>query len=1092
MSPRKLKSILAAMLLIASTITPMLITPVAAVHQQDWYRTIDGVLASDTYDFYPYENKGVSVGFSKFGENVNWDPDQNLGVGIQYPGYESVGTYDQEDDTSRDPFANEYIDKELQINGWLMEVRYTFRGRGDRRVLTGALFADLSKSGEPWLVGHDPDFDLAPHGGRKTTGYAESENITVLYDGPRKYIAETTTHIYDWFDTDEDGVLNQTTDTIVPIVDLKITFIFNKVKKELILLKDIKQVISGKELDSPLDIQFGEREEWDMGPPDNFWSFAHFWHQEKETCFGPDWHMSPGIMREFKTEHQVTATSESYTFYLKWPEGDYGLPIVDGSERLYLYDPVEDEYNWLDPGTDYTLTRSTGLVEMNIPLEENDIIRTIFKVWKYYDERGDVFSDQAPTLGTWDAGDIGGPDSGVPHLYDVVQVISEDKKYVGCKAYWPTLSDWTSDGWNLWDEPLNWVEQEDITPDEPEIPFTIGEWDFMLGKGFPSQFRGVEVVAFTEYHDALDDEMAGVGVNMMDRELQYQLDEVFNPWDLQKAVHKPTKTWVEWKQATPSTTYTTNHRPFAEWSDNEWDQYNDDMGNKVFSERVWDLTTGELLNRWEGDYDVYRDVNGYGYFYNLPANHKLKIMYHTMPRISEEWFVTSTNSLNETDWNWSCNTTTFDPSDPTWNWEDNLGAYHSGSLMTPAFEVHLEENTTDWSDTWTDSWTWEEDNFKVYREETMESSHDFSEPYNITLMDGESEVAHIWNFQLGEIMKSVTASMDLDVTWPIDGETLHVKNLDHTVTVTIEADYNHTEDRLVLDVTYNVDVTYNEMLGGRWEHTVVGKDAASVDSIGAALVTAAFKNKQVEIGISGIDMMDPELANSAPWVMRKFGDGDMLTDYHMDHAGGDHRAAVKDDWCHTWQISGANLIAVGGPGANVLAYYGNDFAEAIYGHPLATSNVDMFDPQDSPWMGRIAASTGWNKNTYSSFDNETFGYAVISTYHDINGTTLLSIWGHFGRDTYYASRFFHEELIYEFQDFDECITSVILEIDYTDPDHPTFDIVEVLGPISEHAEWTETWEARAFLHGNSPDYDYQYPSGLSSAWTITKGGIHDP
>jgi hypothetical protein len=344
--------------------------------------------------------------------------------------------------------------------------------------------------------------------------------------------------------------------------------------------------------------------------------------------------------------------------------------------------------------------------------------------------------------------------------------------------------------------------------------------------------------------------------------------------------------------------------------------------------------------------------------------------------------------------------------------------------------------------------------------------------------------------------------MGVDVNYPTEFGTLHVQEYTHQLNLVISVTYTDyppegPEDSCLVTITdadFTVDIC--EMMGGRWEHTVVGKDASSVDSIGAALVTAAFKNKQIEIGIGSLDMEEEEV-NDVPWVMRKFGDGMAKLDYHH-YAKPDYdvdvdplyptstvhrnRTSVKDDWCHTWQISGANLISIGGPGANLLSYYLNDFTDAIYGLP-------MFTP--SYWSGAVAATTCWNKNYY--FSGPEKGYAVIGTYHDINGTTALTIWGVWGRDTYYASRFFHEELIYEFQKFDPCITSVILEIDYTDKDHPTFDIVEVLGTISEHTDWTEMWDARKFLHTpNSADYDYQYPSGLSSAWTITKGGIHDP
>jgi hypothetical protein len=152
------------------------------------------------------------------------------------------------------------------------------------------------------------------------------------------------------------------------------------------------------------------------------------------------------------------------------------------------------------------------------------------------------------------------------------------------------------------------------------------------------------------------------------------------------------------------------------------------------------------------------------------------------------------------------------------------------------------------------------------------------------------------------------------------------------------------------------------------------------------------------------------------------------------------------------------MIGVGGPLANLLAYYGNDFTDAFYG-------ISDFAHPD--WKGKVIALPCWAKNTYSS--NENKGYAVIATYKDLNGTVLFLIWGHWGRDTFYASKFFHEEIIYELQEkyegiVDEAnadillggykfnhVTALILEIDYKDPEHPTFRIPEVLGTISEKA-----------------------------------------
>lgn len=75
---------------------------------------------------------------------------------------------------------------------------------------------------------------------------------------------------------------------------------------------------------------------------------------------------------------------------------------------------------------------------------------------------------------------------------------------------------------------------------------------------------------------------------------------------------------------------------------------------------------------------------------------------------------------------------------------------------------------------------------------------------------------------------------------------------------------------------------------------------------------------------------------------------------------------------------------------------------------------------------------------------------MTASYLGINGTVGLLIWGDGPRDKFYASKFFHEEIIYELQTMDCCVTSIIIRIDYTDPKHPTFTIPEVLGTISEH------------------------------------------
>ena len=60
------------------------------------------------------------------------------------------------------------------------------------------------------------------------------------------------------------------------------------------------------------------------------------------------------------------------------------------------------------------------------------------------------------------------------------------------------------------------------------------------------------------------------------------------------------------------------------------------------------------------------------------------------------------------------------------------------------------------------------------------------------------------------------------------------------------------------------------------------------------------------------------------------------------------------------------------------------------------------------------------------------------------------------------------------------LTSIILEIDYDDPDHPEFSIVEALGTITEF-DWTHNYYDYFDSFRDEPDWDDE-----------DKGGIHDP
>jgi hypothetical protein len=259
------------------------------------------------------------------------------------------------------------------------------------------------------------------------------------------------------------------------------------------------------------------------------------------------------------------------------------------------------------------------------------------------------------------------------------------------------------------------------------------------------------------------------------------------------------------------------------------------------------------------------------------------------------------------------------------------------------------------------------------------------------------------------------------------------------------------------------------------------------------MVSAAFKDKEVEYGLGGADIFagnsTTSVSNQMPYIMSETGTtatNPSWGNYYYSNFGGayattnDERVALGDDWDPTLYaydgtlgalpgtgvylpITRSNVIGVGGPLANMLSYYGNDFMDALYAEPWFAVG--------SPWSGNIAAVTDWGRTSYS--DSSTIGYAAITTAQDINGTTMFLLYGLWGRDTYYAAQWFQTEGIYELQQAPCGMTSIILKITYestTAGYKPTgFNVVSCLGTVSETI-WT----------------------GCLWGTTFTKGGFNDP
>ena len=977
-----------------------------AADPTDWYMTVNGVLDNDTYALYPYAAESLEVGFSKFGELIN----SNTNVGLEYAG-------------ARDPFAapagpsvdESKLPKKVWINGWYIDIRYVHEDWGPRCVWAGALFADKSDYGKNWIR-VDNDYTYPPYhpqyeweetfddegleldgftpitglvnGGRKTNGTAITEPITVLYDGPRLFVAKSVTHIYDWYEETDDNL---------HIVDVVLTIMFNKVKKEVVVLKDVKMIDQAKFVIADLPIktpehetitipmailvQFSNREEWDLGAKDvsgtiDYSSYVHFYTQGTGT-------------NDTETEGQATVYNEDWTMLPTLPKG-------------VVYDGVE--------------------------------------------------------INAW------GPEPRASGTYDVAQIISNDEAYVGWHAFWPSLSDWSADAarssvktWNRAmdaDDP-HWIDS--YSGSEPFLaPLVVGEWDFILadreeqydGINVGRQFRGVSVYGVTDLHDGEDEDMGDRYTNTIDREVKYQLDEVFNPWDLNDAVHKATRRWVEYDLDSTGT-FTTTHKPVKNVADADWDQYCE------FSERVEDLTEDEVEARvgyaWKGQdtYTVTYNPDGTMTISGLDVGHDYKILYSTLPEWEDGDSIALTEYFNTFDNIDPGDSVTFTYSDSYLFDADPLGVIH-GFNFNVKMEITVKNTvavdfTEDLEDPDLDG---VHTDFKVFKEETYYNSYYFWD--NVT-------------YSGTNVVVTCVSQEPTILTWNITSpeETVHIDVLDIRLHLASEISYNYTTKQLNVTFAPYMGYGYSEHMGGRYEWGIVGRDAKSVDSAGLSMVSAAFKNKQVEYGLAGADMYDSALSLQMPWVMSRIGTGYTRENYY--YSGTDYRTALKDDWCTTWPIASSNIIVEAGPRANVLAWYANDFAQAFFG---LTEFTDY-----APWENAIIPLTCWNPTKTRSYaDSGTTGYAVVSTYKDINGTVLFNIWGYDGIDTFYVSKWFHEEGIYQLQDAPEGLTAIIVEITYYQSTgegyKPTsFSIVECLGTISE-TEW---------IHGSEK-----------------KGGIHDP
>jgi hypothetical protein len=188
------------------------------------------------------------------------------------------------------------------------------------------------------------------------------------------------------------------------------------------------------------------------------------------------------------------------------------------------------------------------------------------------------------------------------------------------------------------------------------------------------------------------------------------------------------------------------------------------------------------------------------------------------------------------------------------------------------------------------------------------------------------------------------------------------------------------------------------------------------------------------------------------------------------------------------------IQAVGGPKANALARYFNDFNFAI--DREGTSNYALVDGGVVTGSAPTSNPTGATLDFYpisswaSSVSN--FGYgagtAVIALARDVNGTRGLSVYGWDGRDTYWACAWASEALngnatAYEHW-FPAGTVAIVLQMRYTNLDRepnpiPAFNVAKALGTITEFGY-------NSFAQGGVYEFD------LDVDWTGAVAGYSAP
>ncbi len=568
-------TILATTLITTTILVSLLFTQLSfATNYNPDNMTVNGVLATDSYVLYPYErDQSLIWGFSKYGEMINGVAPR----GLDYRGM--------------DVFANPHVLEKDWVQGWFIDIHWADSQNRYNTAWAFAMYSDLSPDGGGiggiWQENCTQGPLGLPEGGRKTSIWASTDPIKVLYDGPRRFVALTRTVLY--------ATSNKTAANAM--LSVSITFVFDKDKKCVVLFKDIKRLDEGK-FGRMFQIEFSNRGEWDIGytsaPP----AYAHF-YSGLDTVYNYDYHNFYSGSYDCDTYDlcQMISQDGKYVgFAAYWPPL-FGK-LVDGTSHIDISQIFQSLCTVVKNDTWANLVDPSDPTNKILDFHRADL------QWDsadYFPVGGGTWDDQPMvfkngillTEGTgshydyeWDSSDKISFWS-KPHDDDVITIVYKHKVHSGD------------------------LDMLDISNLEPDTPFVIGEWVFDL-RNIEGQkmFRAVTVYGLVDRHDADDDEAINRGQkqtpipepwsngdDIIDHEVCYLLDETFNPMDLLQAVEKQDSRWVDMYSGDP-----------VDFSTTTWDLHDPSNSNGGLDDRIYYVNaTSELteLGMAEPDWTGY-------------------------------------------------------------------------------------------------------------------------------------------------------------------------------------------------------------------------------------------------------------------------------------------------------------------------------------------------------------------------------------------------------------------------------------------------------------------------------------------------------